>query len=207
MALNKMGNHSVFCKQMEHSVDNCPERRREARTCHNCRIAGHIQIHCNRDPPTNRHKKLRTGDDTPNSADFRPILTQTNLYQRAHQAALAKERTLIQAEGEKIAAEERATAEAFPASLAQDKHEAAAARNLEESNTGNSTPGPEDEGGKPGKEMREADENNDDTINVDKKSKKQINKDRLREEAKKNILPDGAKRNRTTTSLQKRGCL
>ncbi|KAI9005170.1 hypothetical protein CLU79DRAFT_713243, partial [Phycomyces nitens] len=93
----KMGDHSVFYKQMGHSVDNCPRRRIGTRSCHTCGIPGHIQIHCNRDPPTNRHQNHRTGDDTPNSADLCPILTPTNLHKQAQQAALAKERALRQA--------------------------------------------------------------------------------------------------------------
>ncbi|KAI9012594.1 hypothetical protein CLU79DRAFT_678698, partial [Phycomyces nitens] len=42
----KMGDHCVFCKQMGHSVDRCTEKRKEKRTCHNCGVVGHIQIHC-----------------------------------------------------------------------------------------------------------------------------------------------------------------
>ncbi|KAI9015295.1 hypothetical protein CLU79DRAFT_890015 [Phycomyces nitens] len=106
----KMGDHCVFCKQMGHSVDDCPGRRKETRTFHNCGITGHIQIHCNRDPPTNCHQKFRMGDDTLSSADFCRILTQMNLHQQSQQAALAKEKALRQTEAEKITVEERATA-------------------------------------------------------------------------------------------------
>ncbi|KAI9028909.1 hypothetical protein CLU79DRAFT_677535, partial [Phycomyces nitens] len=75
----KMGDHCVFCKQMGHSVDNCPERRRETRTCHNCGVVGHIQIHCTRDPPTHRHQKIRKEDGRLNETDTRHILIPTRI--------------------------------------------------------------------------------------------------------------------------------
>ncbi|KAL0089868.1 hypothetical protein F4703DRAFT_1975307 [Phycomyces blakesleeanus] len=59
----KMGDHCVFCKQMGHTIDSFPERRKKTHTCHNCGVAGHIQIHCIREPATNLHQKAQLDEN------------------------------------------------------------------------------------------------------------------------------------------------
>ncbi|KAI9027381.1 hypothetical protein CLU79DRAFT_717390 [Phycomyces nitens] len=100
-------------------------------------------IHCNRDPATNRHQKVRMNDNPKSPIDSRPVIIPAVILKQAQQVALEKAEVTrkleaqhiieqqLKAEANRIASEQQATEDAFKASLLDDEDDDPAPIDLE----------------------------------------------------------------------------
>jgi hypothetical protein len=51
--------HCRYCKEMDHSKDNCSNRPQDTRSCYTCGATGHIAIHCPREAPNDAERNQR----------------------------------------------------------------------------------------------------------------------------------------------------